>query len=118
MATIRNSNGTKEKNPTVKQLRPIALANASFKLFMGIVKNKIEEHMHEIRQQSELQAGFTKKRRIVDNLFILQYCVHESFNKKNQLFLISIDFAKAFGSIKRDKLIELLMKLINKSVLS
>ena len=100
----------KRKKPTVKQLRPIALTNASYKLFMGIIKNKIEEHMHEIRQQSELQAGFTKRRRIVDNLFILQYCIHESFNKKNPLFLISIDFAKAFDSIKRDKLIELLMK--------
>ena len=100
----------KRKKPTVKQLRPIALTNASYKLFMGIVKNKIEEHMHEIRQQSELQAGFTKRRRIVDNLFILQYCIHESFNKKNPLFLVSIDFAKAFDSIKRDKLIELLMK--------
>ena len=53
--------------------------------------------MHEIRQQSELQAGFTKRRRIVDNLFILQYCIHESFNKKNPLFQISIDFEKAFG---------------------
>ena len=102
----------KRKKPTVKQLQPIALTNASYKLFMGIVKNRIEEHyqhMHEIRQQSELQAGFTKRRRIVDNLFILQYCIHESFNKKNPLFLI-YRFSKAFDSIKRDKLIELLMK--------
>ena len=71
MATIKNSNGTKEKKPTVKQLRPIALTNASYKLFMRIVKHKIEEHMHEIRQQSEVQTGFTKRRRIVDNL---SYC--------------------------------------------
>ena len=34
--------------------------NVGTMLFMGIVKNKIEEHMHEIRQLSELQADFTK----------------------------------------------------------
>ena len=100
----------KRKKPNVKQLRPIALTNASYKLFMGIIKTKIEDHMREIKQQSELQAGFTGKRRITDNLFILQYCIHESFNKKNPLFLISIDFAKAFDSISRNKLIEVLMK--------
>ena len=77
---------------------------------MGIVKTKIKEHIHEIRQQSELQAGFTKRRRIVDNLSILQYCIHVSFNKKIPMFLISINFAKAFGAIKRNKLIELPMK--------
>ena len=62
----------KRKKPNVKQLRPIALTNASYKLFMGIIKIKIEDHMREIKQQSELQAGFTGKKRITDNLFILQ----------------------------------------------
>ena len=46
----------------------------------------------------------------MDNISILQYCIHVSFNKKIPLFLISIRFAKAFDAIKRDKLIELPMK--------
>ena len=46
---------------------------------MGILKTKIETHMRQICQESEVQAGFTKHRRITDNLFILDYCVRESY---------------------------------------
>ena len=47
--------------------------------------------MWQIGQGSEVQAGFTKHRRITDNLFILDYCVRESYKSRKELFLISID---------------------------
>ena len=46
-----------------------------------------------------------KNRRISDNLIVLDYCVSESFKRNKPLYLISIDFQKAFDSIKRDTLI-------------
>ena len=49
---------SKKNKPTVKDLGPIALTNATYKLFMGILKSKIENHIREIRQDSEVQAGF------------------------------------------------------------
>ena len=64
----------------------------------------------QIWQESEVQAGFTKHRRITDNLFILDYCVRESYKNRKELFLISIDFAKAFDSIKRNVYIKVLKK--------
>ena len=100
----------KKSKPTIRDLRPIALTNATYKLFMGILKTKIETHMRQICQESEVQAGFTKHRRITDNLFILDYCVRESYKNRKELFLISIDFAKAFDSIKRNVLIKVLKK--------
>ena len=100
----------KTKKPTVKDLRPIALTNATYKLFMGILKTKIEHHIRYIKEESEVQAGFTKNRRISDNLIVLDYCVKESFKRKKNLYLISIDFQKAFDSIKRDTLIYALKK--------
>ena len=33
----------KIKKPTVKDFRPIALTNISYKIFMGIIRGKIEE---------------------------------------------------------------------------
>ena len=87
---------TKKKKPTVRDLRPIALTNANYKMFMGILKSKLEKHIRDIGQDSEVQAGFTKNRRIADNLFVLDYCVKESYRIRKPLFLISIDFAKAF----------------------
>ena len=100
----------KKNKPTVKDLRPIALTNATYKLFMGILKSKMEKHIREIRQDSEVQAGFTRHRRIADNLFILDYCVATSFKNRKEMYLISVDFAKAFDSIKRSTLIFALKK--------
>ena len=51
----------KTKKPTIKDLRPITLTNATYKLFMGILKTKIEHHIRYIKEESEVQAGFTKK---------------------------------------------------------
>ena len=77
-----------------------------YKLCMGILKTNIEHHIRYIKEESEVQAGFTKKnRRISDNLLVLDYCVKESFKRKCPLYLISIDFQKAFESIKRVTLI-------------
>ena len=46
----------KKKKPTIKDLRPIALTNATYKLFMGILKTKVEYHIRQIQQESEVQA--------------------------------------------------------------
>ena len=43
----------KTKKPTAKDSRPIALANASYKIFTGILKTKIEEHIRK-RSTSKL----------------------------------------------------------------
>ena len=51
---------------------------------------------------NELQAGFTK-RRSADNLFMLNYCIEETYRRKKELYVISIDFRKAYDSVKREK---------------
>ena len=78
----------KIKKPTAKDLRPIALTNISYKIFMGIIREKVEEHLEENGLNNELQAGFTKNRRITDNLFILKYCIESSFKNKKELYVI------------------------------
>ena len=49
----------------------------------------------------------TKKPTVKDLRLLLDYCEKESFKKKN-LYLISMNFQKAFDSIKRDTLINAL----------
>ena len=110
--TWEKSNTTmvpKVKKPTAKQLRPIALMDVSYKLYMKIQGKKIDEHLIHNNEQIGTQAGFTSGCQIEDNLFVLQYCIEETFKKRKPLIVTSIDYAKAFDSIKRDTIITTLM---------
>ena len=59
----------KVNKPTAKQLRPIALTDVSYKLFMTIIGNKIDAHLLENHEKLDTQAGFTTGSMIEDNLF-------------------------------------------------
>ena len=100
----------KIKKPKAKDLRPIALTSAGYKLMMAVIKNSIEDHIVKNRLGQETQAGFTKGSRIENNIFILKYCIENSFKLKAPLIVISVDFEKAYDSIKRGKMIEILME--------
>lgn len=99
----------KVKNPTANKLRPIALTDVSYKLFMKIQGVKIDRHITENEEELDNQAGFTRRRQIEDNLFILQYCIESSYTRKKPLIVTCIDYTKAFDSIKREKIIETLI---------
>jgi len=96
----------KEKKPTAEQHRPIALTNVGYKLFMGMVGDKLAEQRLCDERIESLQAGFTEGRRLEENLFVLSYCVEESYRSKQMLVVIAVDFKKAFDSIDRGKMVE------------
>jgi len=100
----------KKSKPTATDLRPIALTNLEYKIFMGVIRDKIECHIERVGAVRENQAGFSKGRRIEDNLIILRYCVEESKKRKLELYVAAIDFSKAFDSVNRVKLLEVLME--------
>lgn len=95
----------KKDKPKTNELRPIALTNVSYKLFMAVLKEKITTHLQINEQFSVYQAGFTQGRRIEDNILALRYCIADSKKNKKPLYLAAIDFAKAFDSIKREHII-------------
>ena len=99
----------KVKKPNVQQIRPIALLNISYKVYMSLMKNEMEEHIETNDEQTETQAGFTKGGRMEDNIFILQYCIERSFKNKKGLVVVAVDFSKAYDSIKREELIKVMM---------
>ena len=95
----------KKSKPKKHELRPIALTNLSYKIFMGVCKQALVDHLEKNNQISNFQTGFTKGRRLEDNILILKYCLSESNRSKTPLILTAIDFSKAFDSIDRKKLI-------------
>ncbi|MEL6606481.1 MAG: reverse transcriptase family protein, partial [Cyanobacteria bacterium J06614_10] len=98
----------KVKKPKVKELRPITLADISYKIFMSLIRYETEDHIEENEERIELQAGFTEGGRIEDNIFILQYCIEMTYRARKGLIVIAIDFQKAYDSIKRESLIEIM----------
>ena len=98
----------KKRKPTVRDFRPIAVLNVSFKILMALLKNEIEEHIKENNEAMEEQAGFTGGGRVDDNLLLLQYCVDDSYRRRKPLVVVSIDFKKAYDSIKREEMIQVM----------
>ena len=95
----------KNHKPEANQHRPIALTNATYKLLMGLLKDQLYEHLVNIREMNDLQAGFSKGRRMEDNIFVLEYCIRDSKRRKKELIVMAVDFEKAFDSVDRRSLI-------------
>lgn len=79
----------------MEQLRPMALNDISYKMFMSVINNKIENHIARNRCSLDTQAGFTAGSRTEDNLLTLQYCVLSSFEQRKPLIVTAIDFTRA-----------------------
>ena len=110
--TSRTKMIKKERKPTVRHYRPIAITNVSYKIFMSFIREKIEEHIRNNNLIKENQIGFTGGGRIEYNHMILQYIVEKTKkeDKNRQLIITALDFKKAFNSVKRKELIETLIK--------
>ena len=101
----------KKKRPTVAELRPIALTDVSYKIVMKVVKEEVERHLEENGLVRWEQVGFTKGGEILDNLLVLQECVRQSYGRGEQMVVIAVDFSKAYDSIRREKVVEVLKDL-------
>ena len=77
----------KKTKLSAKDLQPIALLNQSYKIFMGCIQSKIEDHLCTNHIVNELQSAFTKQIRTIDNVFILKHCIQESYSKNTPLYI-------------------------------
>ncbi|XP_064090860.1 uncharacterized protein LOC135204641 [Macrobrachium nipponense] len=90
----------KKRKPRAKDLRPIALLNIAYKVFMMLIKDEIEARLKMNEEDHECQAGFIGGSRIEDNILTLQYCVEESYRNRKPLMVIAVDYSKDFDSVK------------------
>ena len=89
----------------MRDLRPIAMTDISYKVYMSLLKNEIEQHLERNGQNLETQAGFTRGARVEDNVAIQRYIKLEAQRKRNKLIITGVDFSKAYDSVKRETII-------------
>ena len=103
----------KIEEPSVKDFRPIAIIEASCKIFFSFLKDGMEEHLRNNGLEMDNQIGFTAGGRVEFNHLILQYVVNKTFTSNRRenrmLIVIAIDFKKAFDSVDRRRLVEVLI---------
>ena len=100
----------KVKRPRPKDHRPIAVADISYKILMSYLKKEIEGHIDLNGLAKANQIGFCDGGRTEFNHFIIQYLVERAKRRNEELFVIALDFKKAFDSVNRIKLIEALIE--------
>ena len=104
----------KNNKPKIMEHRPIAVTVNSSKIICSILRKKIEEFLEEKDIKYENQFGFTAGGRVEHCLYILDYIANMTYESKSRkhksLYFAFIDFKKAYDSIDRKRLIEVLIK--------
>ncbi|XP_050217914.1 uncharacterized protein LOC126668778 [Mercurialis annua] len=81
----------------IKDFRPISLINGIFKILSKMLANRLGAVLHSLI--SENQFGFIKGRNIHDCHSIASELIHLTLKRKEQYFIIKLDFQKAFDSV-------------------
>ena len=86
--------------------RGISLLSIPSKVFLRVIKNRITGSINsKLRQE---QAGFRQNRGCMDHLFTLRNIIEQCTKWQNKLILNFIDFQRAFDSITRDYIWDIL----------
>lgn len=92
--------------------RPIAICNSIYKLITTIINHMLYEYVEENDIIPESQFGFRKDRSSVDAAYILNQCVQKQLCRvSGRMYTAFVDFEKAFDSVDREKLFDVLERL-------
>lgn len=93
----------KIENPiTIKDYRPISLANVAYKTVSKILAERLKPWLNSII--SENQTAFIPERLITDNVLIAHELMHSLHTKnlKQKFMALKLDIAKAFDKVEWD----------------
>ncbi|XP_050225835.1 uncharacterized protein LOC126675263 [Mercurialis annua] len=93
----------------IKDFRPISLINGVFKLLSKVLANRLSPILPLLI--SDNQFGFIKGRNIHDCHMIASELIHLANRRKDQVFLIKLDFKKAFDSISWDFILKVMARM-------
>ena len=92
-----------------KNYRPISLLNSIYKIYAAVLKKRLAEAIDEDLQKT--QFGFRKGRSTSIPINCIKRIVEKAYSSQDPLFLVFLDWEKAFDRIRQDKLIECLYRM-------
>lgn len=92
----------------VKNYRGISLINTTYKILSKLVLNRLKSHVEEI--VGDHQSGFMKGRSTTDQIFILKQLTSKYWEYNKDVYVMFIDFSKAYDSINRNRLWKMMEK--------
>lgn len=92
----------------IKNYRPVAIVGIMYKLFMMILRGRIEKWAEKRGILGERQGGFRIGKQTEDNLFILERLLELSKGRGGELFVGCLDLEKAYDRVSRGKLFDVL----------
>jgi hypothetical protein len=78
----------------------------AYKLFANIIKNRLNKHLEN--EMEEERCGFRKERSCTNAVFTMQQIIEKRKEHNLPLFLLYIDYEKAYDNMNRDKLWEVM----------
>ena len=97
----------KGNSTALSNQRGIALMSSSAKLFNRILLQRLRVRMEDILLS--LQAGFRPERGTAEQVLSLRICVENCLTRKKSLWILFLDFTKAFDSVDRRSLEQILL---------
>lgn len=98
------------KSPEVGNLRPITLLNTIRKLLSLVILNRIRRIVEEYLDQS--QCGFRQNRGTGDAVWAHKFMVAKAIKYKWKVHILGIDLSKAFDTVNREKLVQVLQTFV------
>jgi hypothetical protein len=99
----------KEINPSsFSRFCPISLCNVSYNIISKIIENHIKPFLPSLISPN--QGGFVEKRKMMDNILIVQEAIHSSRGKWERGMVIKIDMENAFDRVKHNFLFVVLAR--------
>lgn len=91
----------------VEEYRGVTLTQTAYKVYAGVLRNRLKEEVEERGMLPPSQAGFREGLGTLDNIYTLNYLINREIRrKKSNLVLLFVDLKAAFDSVDRVKLVE------------
>jgi hypothetical protein len=102
---------SKSKHENYRGITP----SIAYELFTNIIQNEVNAHVEE--EMEEEQCGFRKGHSCVDAIFTAQHIIEKRKEHNLPLFLLFVDYEKAYNNVNRDMLWKIMQEKIPSSLL-